>query len=100
MRERERTAPWSYGQGDPLCSLQIKPIPHNLSAGTLITDQDICKQNRSKKKINLGKIIEKGKINQVKNHALSSSDLQVSVLAASRIQKLSLKARTFSTTSF
>lgn len=39
-------------------------------------------------------------INQVENHALSSSDLQVSVLAASRIQKLSLKAKTFSTTSF
>jgi hypothetical protein len=31
----------------------------------------------------------------VENHALSSSDLQESVRAASRIQKPSLKARTF-----
>ena len=47
-----------------------------------------------------GNYHHKIRINQVENHALSSSDLQVSVLAASRIQKLSLKAKTFSTTSF
>lgn len=37
---------------------------------------------------------------ETKDRALSSSDLQVSVLAARRIQKPSLKAKTFSATSF
>ena len=92
--ERERVH-WFYEQGDPLCPLQMRPALHNLSADTQILSQNSINKTGIKTR-NIVKL----KVNQVENHALSSSDLQVSVLAASRIQKPSLKARTFSTTSF
>ncbi|PHT94219.1 hypothetical protein T459_02101 [Capsicum annuum] len=76
---------WDYGKR------KLEAALHSLSV----------KENQESLFCKLKKVMKHKPAEDIKkwNHALSSFDLSVSALATSLIQKLSLKARTFSTTS-